>query len=310
MCMNRLNGRGCETCHEFASAGQRPDIDAQGVCTCPVCKCKCTALFFHSQRWKLGMQAADDREAAEKEAAGGVPQSTEQANSVGQFYSNILDSSNRYFMEQYYKNPHMPLEHLQREAYALTGQALNEDRTLNGNVQLRLALQREAGPLTNFVSNGKETEGSLKHCREMKRSAAAAKQSQKKQAACNEPPTLLCPESMMSPDASCNSLRHRNNLFMSPPTSNGNHQAASLPPAQGGADDFEDNAEQAAITKRARRVRRQLIAKGGLGNPVKNRAFVAIQRNCPLSKSLIGDSVVADMLTQEATDCIALHKNA
>ena len=147
-CLSRIDGIGCLKCsrmctnHSGVNSYARPMFDADLNCTCGVCACQCTALYYRDQTSKLAMQSQIERE----QKLTGKKQS--KLSAFLSFKSDLIDLS-RSNMNELTRQQKHGFDVLSKSAIDLTKSVDMQD-----NVKRRLELQREVGELTPFV-NGK-----------------------------------------------------------------------------------------------------------------------------------------------------------
>lgn len=142
-CTNSLNGQGCfkcvELCTQARDAGSlsRPLFDDKLRCTCDICRCQCSVLYFRHDAAKLAIQAQTERE--------------ERRNSMSQtnlnaflgLKSTIVDMTQDTMEE----NDALSLD----DAMAITACDIMKNKKMQEDVKKRLELQRSMGPLTTYV---------------------------------------------------------------------------------------------------------------------------------------------------------------
>ena len=147
-CLSRIDGIGCLKCSRMCTnysgvnSYARPMFDANLNCTCGVCACQCTALYYRDQTSKLAMQSQIERE----QKLTGKKQS--KLSAFLSFKSDLIDLS-RSNMNELTRQQKYGFDVLSKSAIDLTKSVDMQD-----NVKRRLELQREVGELTPFV-NGK-----------------------------------------------------------------------------------------------------------------------------------------------------------
>ena len=142
-CLDKTNGSGCFKC-EIAcdnaieqGSDVRPYFNANFECTCHICKCECSVIYYRHEANKVSRQRKIDKEKANQ---------TMSQPKLDSFYgfTNALANISR---EQL-----IDVEDAD-EAMALTAIDLTSSNSLSQNINLRNTLQKSIGPLKTS-SNG------------------------------------------------------------------------------------------------------------------------------------------------------------
>ena len=143
-CLNRIDGAGCFRCKDACSnaiqAGRddRPFFYTNFECTCIICTCQCSVLFFRHDGKKLAIQARKAREEKYNTSS-----QTKMDRFLG-FTDSILVKTKEIYQEMGDKGT-------VDNAMSIAALDLFSSKSVQENVGLRNDMQKEMGPLSPFV---------------------------------------------------------------------------------------------------------------------------------------------------------------
>ena len=292
-CMSRLDGLGCmkcmRICKEYRDKDSyaRPMFDSNLNCTCDVCDCNCTALYYRDQSAKLALQSKAERQ--EKM----TKMKDTKISAFFNFKADVFDMSRKNMAE-------VNDDDQQDDVIARTAIDMTKNTEIQGNVKRRLELQREVGVITPFV-NGKSMSQLRKEKRKQRKTSIYEESCHLKHAAIEHDSSIVTPSYN---DESPKNNRWYNNRLMdgdgvsSPPISVNSPQVSTL--------SFTEDINLKRTTELKKKVLRRLIDNTSPTSELKKNTFKAVVNNKAGVDEIL--AIACEMVGDNMSDTVNLCK--